>query len=146
MIYFDSSALVKRYVEEEGTNKVKAIIDNSHIITTSKLTYPEILSAFSRKYKAGDISKSNFYRAMDKFESDWNYFLIVEFQDELLPIIKRIVDRYYLRGADSVHLSSALWLKQVTKENISFIASDTELLKAGKAEDLQVINPVSSIP
>lgn len=57
MIYFDSSALVKRYVEEPGSDRVNSILANAGIVTTSKLTYPEILSAFARRHKVGEIPK-----------------------------------------------------------------------------------------
>jgi predicted nucleic acid-binding protein len=43
MNYFDSSALVKRYAEEAGTDFVKSILSTDRLITTSKLIYPEIL-------------------------------------------------------------------------------------------------------
>ena len=46
MIYFDSSALVKRYLKEDGTEVVKSILRAEKMIGTSKLTYPEMFSAF----------------------------------------------------------------------------------------------------
>lgn len=141
MIYFDSSALVKRYLEEDGTAKMREIADNAPVISTSKLTYPEILSAFARKYKRGDITEREFYKATNKFETDWEQFLVIEFQDELLPIINKIVKKHYLRGADSVHLSSALWLEYTVKSNVTFVASDINLLKAAESEKLFIINP-----
>ena len=142
MIYFDSSALVKRYLEEDGTDRVNEIIVSAPFISTSKLTYPEMLSAFARKFKREDISEREFRRAANKFETDWDYFLIIEFQNELLSLINKTIKKHYLRGADSLHLASALWLKYAAKENVTFIASDIELLKAAKLERLQIINPV----
>lgn len=111
MIYFDSSALVKRYLREDGTDRVNEIIRSTPFISTSRLTYPEMLSAFARKYKRGDILEREFHRAANKFETDWNYLFVIEFQNELLPLINKTVKEHYLRGADSVHLASALWLK-----------------------------------
>lgn len=141
MIYLDSSALVKRYLEENGAVLMKEISSGASIIYTSKLTYPEMLSAFARKYKMGDISKSEFHRASNKFVADWGHFVVVEFQDELLPIINKIIKKHYLRGADSIHLSSALWLKHTVKENVTFVASDINLLKAAESERLHIVNP-----
>jgi predicted nucleic acid-binding protein len=44
MIYFDSSALVKRYLREGGSESVNAILLSEKVIVTSKLAYPEIPS------------------------------------------------------------------------------------------------------
>lgn len=141
MIYLDSSALVKRYLKEAGTEKVKSLSADADIIATSKLTYPEMLSAFKRKYNNKDITKTEFHTATENFEADWDYFLIIEFKDDLLKIIKGLVTRHNLKGADSVHLASALWLKQTIKEHIAFVASDSNLLKAARAEKLEALNP-----
>jgi hypothetical protein len=48
-----------------------------------------------------------------------------------------------LKGADSIHLSTALWLKRTLKEEVLFVASDLELLKAARAEKLKILNPQS---
>lgn len=141
MIYFDSSALVKRYLKEIGSDRVKQIINHMPFIATSKLTFPEILSAFARKYKTGDISEDKFTQSVKKFEIEWNYFLIVEIQDELFPIIKRTLKKHYLKGADSIHLSSAIWLKDNTKEDITFVSADKNLIKVVQAEKIKIINP-----
>jgi hypothetical protein len=56
--------------------------------------------------------------------------------------IDEIIIKYALKGADSVHLSSALWLKKAMKQDLVFVASDLELIKAAKAEKLRIFNPV----
>ena len=68
MIYLDSSALVKRYVQEEGTDFVKSILAGHRLITTSKLTYPEILSALMRKVRAGEIERKTFNGIVKMFD------------------------------------------------------------------------------
>ena len=141
MIYFDSSAIVKRYMEEAGSDNVNKMVNESSIIATSKLTYPEIVSAFTRKRRAGDISKDNYVKALNEFEKEWDYFFVIQFHDEFFSTIKKLIERHSLRAADSIHLASALWLKQSVKENITFVASDVILLNAARTEKLSVANP-----
>lgn len=142
MIYYlDSSALVKRYIMEDGTDKMNSVIVGAQILVTSKLTYAEILSAFLKKYRAKELSEKHLLNVLEKFETDWAYFLVMEFGDELLPLIKKLIQKHYLRGADSVHLSSALWLKDAVKTDITFVASDLNLLEAANSETLQILNP-----
>jgi predicted nucleic acid-binding protein len=143
MIYFDSSALVKRYLREEGNEAVKSIIGTTEVVSTSKLTYPEILSAFMRKWRAHEIEKRPFQTAVDQFEDDWKHLLVIEFHDELLDVIKMLMQRYPLKAADSVHLSSVLWLEEAAKGNVTFVSSDVNLLKAAQVEKLKTINPLS---
>ncbi|MFH1146524.1 MAG: hypothetical protein V1736_02305, partial [Pseudomonadota bacterium] len=75
------------------------------------------------------------------FEADWKSFVIVEFQDELLPVMKRLAQKHALKGADLVHLSSVLWLRKAVREKMIFVASDVQLLRAAEAEKIEVINP-----
>lgn len=140
MIYFDTSALVKKYVMETGSEDVVNLM-KSEAVATSKLTYPEMLSAFVRRSKTGDISDDKLIEAVRNFEADWNCFIVIDLQDDLLPITKRLIEKYYLRGADSIHLASALWIKDAVDENVTFVASDTGLLKAAQSEKLDVMNP-----
>lgn len=141
MIYFDSSALVKRYVEETGSDRVNSVLANAGIVATSKLIYPEILSAFARRHKGGEIPTKWYTRVIERFETEWEYFLIIEFQDELLPFIRKTIKEHQLKAADSVHLSSALWLRNAVKEDVIFVASDVNLLNAAQSERLQIIDP-----
>ena len=57
MIYFDSSALVKRYLKEKGTDVVQSLTAREELVATSKFSYPEILSAFMRKRREGELGE-----------------------------------------------------------------------------------------
>jgi uncharacterized protein len=141
MIYFDSSALVKRYIEESGSDVVQSLLDRDTSAATSKLAYPEILSALTRKQRSGELTKRSLQAAVQQFEADWAGIVVVEFHDELLPAMKSLLLKHHLSGADTVHLSSALWLKRALQSDLAFVASDLNLLKAARAERLEVINP-----
>ena len=141
MIYWDSSALVKRYLREDGTDVVQSLLQETEVLATSKLTYPEILSAFMRKRRAGEMNRKTLEAVIDKFENDWDRILVIEFHNELLPASKRLIEKYPLRGADALHRASALWLEKTLKTGLTFVASDIGLLKAAHSEALKVLNP-----
>jgi uncharacterized protein len=142
MIYLDSSALVKRYVEEKGTDFLKSILAGDGLIATSKLTYPEILSALMRKVQAGEIARKTYNGIVGVFDKDWDHILVLDFHNDLLRGVRMLIERHPLKAADAIHLSSALWLRLSSNTDVTFVASDSNLLKAARAEKLEVINPL----
>ena len=60
MIYLDTSALVKRYVEEEGTQEVDRLFDSAYrgsaVLATSALNLGEASSVLDRKARRGELS------------------------------------------------------------------------------------------
>jgi hypothetical protein len=55
--------------------------------------------------------------------------------------MKQLSLKYPLKGADLVHLSSLLWLKVASREAVTLVASDVQLLQAAKSEKIEIINP-----
>jgi predicted nucleic acid-binding protein len=141
MIYLDSSALVKRYVAEPGSDAIDRLLADHPHAATSRLAYPEILSALNRKQQAKEISTGVLGSLVKAFESDWKKLFVLEFDDELLPVIKKAIRKHAIRGADSVHLASAMWLRSVLKEDVVFACSDAKLLDAARVERLVAFRP-----
>ncbi len=141
MIYLDSSALVKRYVREQGTQKLATLTATGEAMVISRLAYPEILSAFMRKRRAGEIGRKSLENAIHMFEEDWGRFVLVEIHDELLPVVRSMAQRHALKGADVVHLSTAVWVRNAAKMPVTMVASDADLLAAARAEGLVAIDP-----
>ncbi len=141
MIYLDTSALVKKYVAEIGTLKLRALLRGVGDLATSKLTYAEATASFARKRRDGGIGAAAYKSVIRGFEEDWQRLTVVELTDDLLPRIKSLVERHGLRGADAVHLASALWLGAALSESIVIVASDVHLLGAATREGLDTYNP-----
>ena len=85
-----------------------------------------------RRHKAGDIKTTDFERIKKQFKADWQSFTIIEIHKEIIALIDGIIEKYALRGADSIHLSTALWLRHTTGGEALFVAVDVELLQAAK--------------
>ena len=73
LYFFDSSALVKRYVNEVGSRWVHAMTatTTSNIILVSRITRVEVLSALARLHREGNIAPSNITRTLQLFQYDW---------------------------------------------------------------------------
>lgn len=146
MIYYlDSSALVKRYAAESGSDRVASLIEGDYKIAVSWLAIPETLSAVARRAKGGSICVEDLAAIRSQLNQDMRRFMIVDVCGAPIDGIEMLIARHTLRGADSIHLSTALWLWKASKSPVVFVASDNELLTAARAERLKILNPVEDI-
>ncbi len=150
MLYLDSSALIKHYVQEIGSDRVHQKLRDeekaSRPAFTSVLTFAEIEAALSRRAKDHSLVQSEYVRVRTKFESDWVLGLSpIDLGPGVLAIIPGIVDQFALKGADVVHLASAIWLRDTAglnvKQAVYFLCSDKKLAKAAAKSHLEVFNP-----
>jgi uncharacterized protein len=140
VIYFDTSALVKRFVNEKGSDLVQSLVQGANAIATAKIAYTEIYAGLTRKLREGNLSKARYTVACRQFESDWRAYVRVELIDDILLLARDLIQRHPLKGFDAVHLASALQLKIALEEEIRFAAADKNLLKAAQAEELEAVN------
>jgi predicted nucleic acid-binding protein len=155
VLYLDSSALVKRYQAEQGTTALNARLEeearNSRLVFTSVLAYAEVHSAVSRLTREKQWSKGEARKIRNTFDADWlQSFSPVELSVGVLSFVRSIAARFVLRGADIVHLASALWLRDMGRLGVKpdqypgslvFASSDVQLLKAAVKCQVQVFNP-----
>ncbi len=66
ILYCDTSALIIRYIEEEGTNIVDKLWEDSIFIATSVVAYAESLSAFNRRLREALLSKNDYNKILEK--------------------------------------------------------------------------------
>jgi hypothetical protein len=144
LYYFDSSGLVKNYLQEQGTEWVQTTIATpGHMILVSKIAGPEVISAFTRKRNRGEITETYFQGAVSRFQQDLaNQFLGLAVSDELLEAAMEIVKSEGLRAYDAVQLATALQLGSVTGiDALTFVSADSMLCRVAERRQLQVINP-----
>ena len=150
MLYFDSSALIKHYIQETGSETIEHKLKDeeraSRPVFTSVLAFAEIQAALSRRAKDNSLEPREYLRARAKFESDWVSGLSpIDLGPAVLGIVRGVVDQFVLKGADVVHLACAIWLRDLAtpsvKEAVTFLCSDRKLAKAAAKSHLDVFNP-----
>lgn len=149
-VYFDASALIKRYSQENGTllvNEVFRQILPNHM-TCSTLGILEIVSALVRKRNDGRLGQALFAQAMIDFRDeivDREGFVATSVNDALLFSALDLVAKYNLNATDAVILRSALALQQAlqqeTADELMLWASDKRLGRAACSEGLTVFDP-----
>lgn len=138
ILYCDTSALIKRYVEEEGTEIVDRLWSASLGIATSVVAFAETASTFSRKLREGILTEREYVTTLKMFKTDFDSFILVSVTPMLNSMIERLVMEYPLRGFDAIHLSSALMIKDSGSLPIQFACFDRTLNEAALKEGLAV--------
>ena len=128
ILYLDTSALVKLYVDEEGSERIKGLVKAAQVVATSRVSYVEARAGMARKHREGELSKGEHRQILEDLEQDWERYFVVE----------ELVERHPLRGFDAIHLASGLLLKNRTKEEVLFACFDERLKEAAQSEALRI--------
>lgn len=148
-IYFlDSSAVVKRYVNERGSPWIQGITDltANTIIIVARIAWVEVLSAFARLQREGKIDPLDLTTTIQLFQYDWEtQYQLVEIDQEVMETAGHFVQKHPLRAYDSVQLASALILSPFFSKSDStmftFVSADDRLLNVAQTEGLMTENP-----
>ena len=138
IIYFDTSALVKGYVQEAGSSDVLALLDDEgNTFGSVAVTQIEMASAIQRAIRAIGVSTTP-VRAWQDFLDDWAAFSRVPVSPLMIERACGIAWEYGLRGYDSLHLATALLWQESLGAQVTFATFDRALWSAGKKTGLDV--------
>ena len=148
--YFDASALVKRYIREDGSNKINFLFDNLPLSQFKCLTIgaAEVFWVCVRKKNDGRMTPYEFTHAVANLNrevtSDTSNFRTESVPDALVWASLNLVETYSLNSVDAMVLHSALDVAvklRSTGDTLVFVASDQRLLRAASNEGLLIFNP-----
>ena len=140
MNYFDTSALIKRFVTENGSERVAELVAADALIATSRVAYAEVHAGLARKLREGMLARAEHRRIARAFDRDWRAYARVDLPDDLLTRARDLVLRHPLRGFDAIHLASALHLRTAIAEEVRLVAADDRLLAAADAEGVGILD------
>lgn len=138
ILYLDTSALVKRYFKEPGSDLVVALFKEAEEVVTSSVAYAETLASFYRKDREGGMNTGVIKRTIDSFHKEWLGFVRVEVNDGLNAHVQNVIEKHPLRGFDAIHLASALLIHQRLPGDLTFACFDHRLMEAAGKEGLTV--------
>lgn len=130
IVYLDTSAWVKLYVREDGSKELHKLIRKAQALAASVVAYPEARAAFARLKAEGLTSDAKHQQRLAQLNMDWENMLRVELTPTIVRSAGDLAEVYGLRGFDSIHLASALWLKEKTKTPLQFAVFDQRLKAA----------------
>jgi predicted nucleic acid-binding protein len=142
-LYLDTSALVKIYVDEEGSPVCRRAVTGADLVATSALAYVEARAAFARRRRDGGLTAGEHRRVVRDLEGDWASYVVIEATSRVIREGARLTDRYHLRAYDAVHLASAGVLRDGARtQSLVFACWDAGLGRAARREGLSLL-PIS---
>jgi uncharacterized protein len=136
LAYFDSSAFVKLLVDEDGSDLAAALWDGCDAAVSSRLAYPEVRAALAAADRASRLDAASRSRAEAAWEAYWAATRVVELTGTVTAHAGELAGRHALRGADAVHLASAL---AVGVPDTLFAVWDRRLRAGAQAAGVQVV-------
>jgi hypothetical protein len=137
LLFLDASALVKRYIRERGSTRIRRLLTEGDV-AIARLSEVEVASAFARLARAATISVAQRDRAMTTFIADLSLWTVVELTADTTRHARLLLLRHALRTGDAIQLASAMVLRDSIGELEAFVAHDARLLQAAQAEGMTV--------
>ncbi len=144
--YLDTSALVKLYVQETGTDRMVQLIAAGvhHQLALLASTKTEFHSAFRRRERQGDLDSSVAAEILDEFDQHLLAgFLRQGVSDIVIDLASLLLGRHALRAFDALQLAGYLVLRSGAEPDFVFVCSDRPLLKAASEEGLECFDPTA---
>jgi uncharacterized protein len=148
LYYLETSALVKLYVYEPGTEQLLrlTVSEAGHRFAILSLAQVEFRAAIRRRQRAREIAALQADELIESFRRHAEgKFLIQSFSDSVLDVALALVDGYALRGYHAVQLAGFLVLRSVSgPEQPVFVCADQQLLSAARNEGSPTLDPSSA--
>ena len=138
-LYLDTSAIVKLYVDEDGSSLVRKAIEGAETVATSLVTYVEGRAAFSRRRREGMLITSDHNRIVRDFDHEWDRYFIIDVTNSLVKSAGKVADIHALRGYDAIHLASADFFHEKIREPVTFGCWDSRLEAAARRQGLHLL-------
>jgi predicted nucleic acid-binding protein len=145
-LYLDTSALVKLYVQESGTDLMLQLAhpDSNNQLAILSLTRLEFRAAVRRRAKLGDFEPLVADDLLLSFSQHFaTVFQVQPVNDAVIEEASGVIDRHTIRAYDAIQLAGCLALRATMggEADIHFICADQQLLKAARAEGIATIEP-----
>lgn len=132
ILFADTSALVKLYVDEPGSAAVAAAAAAATAVAVCRLTWVEAMSALARRAREQPAAASALAAARQRFVHDWASLLVVEVTPAVTELAGDFTQAFALRAYDSVQLAALVSLRRSTDDDMRFTCFDDRLTMAAE--------------
>ena len=135
VVFIDTSALAKRYIEEAGSKEVDSYFQDQNDIFLAPITSIEMQSVFHRRLKEKSIPTEVITIALSEWNKEKNLFQFIPFNSALSNTAIDVIERASIKTLDSIQLASA----EISSVDL-FVTADKALSRAAEnILDIKVI-------
>lgn len=138
VVYLDASALVKRYVAEEGTEAVQALLARAEVMGTVAITQVEVAAALAKAVRMELLTRDEAASALEAFREDWQALERLQVTELVLSRAADLAWERGLRAYDATHLAAALIWQEMLGEPVTMATFDRELWEASRVSGLDI--------
>jgi predicted nucleic acid-binding protein len=106
-IFFDSSAFAKRFVDEDGTDRVEALCQEADELGLSVLCAPEVASAMNRRVREKGLTRSEYIEIKKRIAKDVRDASIINLIPSVIQASIDILEASPVRTLDALHIACA---------------------------------------
>lgn len=128
-LYVDSSAMLKRYIDEHDSDLAAGVMATDPVLVTSRLTEVEVRRNLARLLDGAALND-----ARRTFATDLDAFALVAIDTTTCGEAARIAEETLCRSLDSIHLAAALRAGAGT----TFLTFDIRQAQAARSVGLAV--------
>jgi uncharacterized protein len=144
LLYLDTSAWLKLYVEEAGSEEVRAAVDRAEQVCTHLIAYAELRAALAKAERMHRLHAEQKARVLPVIERDWQTLNVILPTEMLVKRAGLMADRFGLRGYDSLHLAAAEAISlQVMPQPVGFACFDRDLNESAANLGMPVLIPTA---
>lgn len=132
--FFDSSAIVKRYIKEKGTEDVQRVLKESETLMVSSLCLPETISALCRRRREKIINQRQYETCKEMVLKDFDEIVVCGLSAEVITETSLLLERFVLRTVDAIHIASA-----ILTDTQLFVTGDVRQRQAAEQSGLKVL-------
>jgi predicted nucleic acid-binding protein len=133
ILYLDTSAWLKLYIDERGTQEVIAAVQSAELVAISRVAYAEARAALARVLREKRTTRAEHRKRIAALDADYVEVLKVEVSEDVVRQAGELAESHALRGFDAIQLASARWLARKSHKPVRLMAFDGRVSEAAHA-------------
>ncbi len=134
-VFLDASAFAKRYIAEQGSEKVLALCQQAESLVVSVICLPELVSALSRLVRERKLTKAAYRQLKNEAMADMKDVDICQITAEILGSVVSLLEDHPLRTMDAIHVACALKYQPDV-----FVSSDHRQISTARKAGMKVVD------
>lgn len=141
ILFFDTSALVKLYVQEQHSDWTRQQVTSLNYCAVSQITWVEMCAAFALKERTGQTSAASVKRVMDRLRAEWPIYTRLAVDSAVLSTAGDFAIQFGLRAYDSLQLATARLAHEHLGSSMAVCCFDSQINGAAAKLGIPILRP-----